>query len=125
VPDCKYQQGYRYVVDKFAAAGLTAQPSELVGPDRVRQCPVQLECRLVSTHAFGAPAVDATAFEVEVLRTHVEEELLIPGTSYIDPLRRDPLIMKFTEFFGDGRNVYPSRLATGWRMPHRMPATRA
>ncbi|MEV4636454.1 flavin reductase family protein [Actinoplanes sp. NPDC049548] len=125
VPEYKRRQGYRHVGDKFAAAGLTAQPSDLVGPARVVQCPIQLECRLVSAHAIGAPAVDATAFEVEVLRTHVEEELLIPGTSYVDPVRWDPLIMKFTEFFGEGRNIHPSRLAAGWKMPHRMPASQA
>lgn len=125
VPDYKYQQGYRYVGDKFAIAGLTAQPSEIVAPDRVLQCPIQLECRLASAHEFGAPAVEATAFEVEIVRTHVEEQLLIPGTSYIDPMRWDPVIMKFTEFFAEGRNVHPSRLATGWRMPHRMSATQA
>jgi hypothetical protein len=28
--------------------------------------------------------------------------------------------MKFCEFFGEGRNVYPSRLAEGWRMPHAL-----
>ncbi|MEV6350578.1 flavin reductase family protein [Actinoplanes sp. NPDC051851] len=125
VPGYKYRQGYRHVADKFAAAGLTAQPSNLVGPDRILQCPIQLECRLVAAHPFGGTALDATAFEVEVLRTHVEEELLIPGTAYVDPMRWDPLIMKFTEFFGDGRNVHPSRLATGWQMPHRMPTATA
>jgi hypothetical protein len=25
--------------------------------------------------------------------------------------------MKFTEFFGGGVNVHPSRLAEGWRVP--------
>jgi hypothetical protein len=50
---------------------------------------------------------------LEVLRTHVEEQLLMPGTSYVDPVRWDPLIMTFAEFFGEGRNVYPSRLAAG------------
>jgi hypothetical protein len=32
-------------------------------------------------------------------------------------MRWDPLIMKFTEFFGGGINVHPSRLAAGWQMP--------
>ncbi|MEV6598730.1 flavin reductase family protein [Actinoplanes sp. NPDC051346] len=117
VPDYKRRQGYQYMPDKFAVGGLNAQPSDTVRPQRVMQCPIQLECRVVSTRAFGAPAVDATAFEVQISRTHVEEHLLIPGTSHVDPVRWDPLIMKFTEFFGEGRNVYPSRLAAGWNMP--------
>ena len=49
---------------------------------------------------------------------HIAEELIIPGTHSIDPVAWDPLIMKFCEFFGGGRNVRPSRLATAWRMPH-------
>lgn len=120
VPDYKRAQGYRYEPNKFSIAGLDRQPSDLVSPPRVGQCPIQMECRVVSAHPFGLPEVDATAFEVAVLRTHVDEDIIIPGTAYVDPLRWDPLIMKFTEFFGGGYNVYPSRLAKGWKMPHRM-----
>ncbi len=121
VPETKHGQGYRYVPDKFAAAGLTRQPSDVVAPARIRECPIQLECRLTSATSIGGPAMHATAFEVEVLRTHVEESLMIPGTAYVDPIRWDPLIMKFTEFFGESRNLHPSRLATGWQMPHALP----
>ncbi|MCM0677514.1 flavin reductase family protein [Micromonospora phytophila] len=120
VPAHKAAQGYRYEPDKFALAGLTAQASELVRAPRVAQCPVQLECRVVSTHPFGGATAQATAFEVEVLRAHVEEDLVIPGTSYVDPVGWDPLIMKFCEFFGGGRNMHPSRLAQGWDMPHQL-----
>ncbi|MGX6604715.1 flavin reductase family protein [Micromonosporaceae bacterium Da 78-11] len=117
VAPAKWAQGYRHVADKFALAGLTPLPSDLVGPPRAAQCPIQLECRVTATHPFGGPGMSATGFQVEVLRTHVEEDLLVPGTSHIDPLRWDPLIMKFTEFFGGGVNVHPSRLAVGWQMP--------
>jgi flavin reductase (DIM6/NTAB) family NADH-FMN oxidoreductase RutF len=113
----KRAQGYQYVADKFAHGGITRQGSELVRPPRVAECPIQLECRVAGIHAFGAPDVSATSFEVSVLRTHVEEDLLVPGTAYVDPLRWDPLIMKFTEFFGGGENLHESRLAAGWRMP--------
>ncbi|MEV7774588.1 flavin reductase family protein [Kitasatospora sp. NPDC086791] len=125
VPDYKVEQGYRYEPDKFAAGGLTEQASDLVRAPRVAECPVQLECRVVSSRPFGVPASHATAFEVEVLRAHVEEELVIPGTHYVDPLGWDPLIMKFCEFFGGGRSVHPSRLAEGWKMPHRRPSVTA
>ncbi|MFG3708163.1 flavin reductase family protein [Micromonospora sp. NPDC047670] len=120
VPEHKVRQGYRYEPDKFALAGLTAQPSELVRAPRVAECPVQLECRVIAAHPLAGADVQATAFQVEVLRTYVEEELVIPGTSYVDPVRWDPLIMKFCEFFGGGHNVHPSRLAEGWQMPHRL-----
>ncbi|MGF1429298.1 flavin reductase family protein [Kitasatospora sp. LaBMicrA B282] len=118
VPDYKVAQGYRYEPDKFALGRLTRQASELVRAPRVAECPVQLECRVVSDRPFGGPGTRATAIEVEVLRAHVDEELVIPGTHHVDPLGWDPLIMKFCEFFGGGRNVHPSRLAGGWNMPH-------
>ncbi|QES51759.1 flavin reductase [Streptomyces venezuelae] len=123
MPDSKVRQGYRYEPDKFSVAQLTEQASDLVRAPRVAECPVQLECRVVSAHPFGGPASHTTAFEVEVLRAHVEEDLVIPGTHYVDPVGWDPLIMKFCEFFGAGHNVHPSRLAKGWNMPHQLEST--
>ncbi|MCL6731051.1 flavin reductase family protein [Streptomyces neyagawaensis] len=123
VPDYKAKQGYRHEPDKYSTARLTEQASDLVRAPRVAECPIQLECRVVSAHPLGGPEPYATAFEVEVLRAHVEEDLVIPGTHYVDPLGWDPLIMKFCEFFGGGRNVHPSRLAEGWNMPHQLQPT--
>lgn len=114
----KLAMGYRHVPDKFAAAGLSPQPSELVAPDRVAQCPIQLECEISGTFPIGGPAPFGTAYVAEVRRAHVEQDLIIPGTRHVDPVAWDPLIMKFCEFFGGGDNVHPSRLAAGWQMPH-------
>jgi flavin reductase (DIM6/NTAB) family NADH-FMN oxidoreductase RutF len=123
VPEYKLAMGYQYTPDKFAHAGLTEQASDLVAPSRVLECPIQLECRIVATHRMTADPT-ANAFEAEVLRAHVAEELVVPGTHYVDPDAWDPLIMKFCEFYGNGQNVHASRLADGWEMPHpRQPAT--
>ena len=115
----RLEQGYRTERDKFGLAGLTEQPAELVSAPRILECPIQMECRLEAVHSVGAEC-GLSAFEVEVLRTHVEEKLVIPGTHYIDPEAWDPLIMKFCEFFGGGRPVHTSRLAAGWKMPHTL-----
>jgi hypothetical protein len=53
--------------------------------------------------AVRGPEVSAHGYEARVLRAHVEEEIVIPGTANVDPLRWDPLIMKFCDFFGGGR----------------------
>src|SRR2546427_262343 len=105
VPAGKDEQGYRFVKDKFRHAGLTPQDSELVGVPRIEECPIQMECRVVAAHPFGIPEDITKAFHVEILRTHVEEKLIIPGTHYVDPDKWDPLIMKFCEFYGGGHNV--------------------
>ena len=115
----RLEQGYRTERDKFGLAGLTEQASEIVSPPRILECPIQMECRLTAVHPVGGEG-GLSAFEVEVLRTHVEEELVIPGTHYIDPEAWDPLIMKFCEFFGGGQPLHTSRLAAGWSMPHTL-----
>jgi flavin reductase (DIM6/NTAB) family NADH-FMN oxidoreductase RutF len=111
-------QGYVHVKDKFALGGFTRQASDLVEPPRVAECPIQLECRVLEGRPFDE---NATGFQVRVLRAHVDDELVVPGTHYVDPLRWDPLIMKFCEFFGGGQNIRSSRLAEGWRMPELQP----
>ena len=117
LPPHKAKMGYRYEPRKFATAGLTEQPSDLVSPPRVLECPIQLECAVAAAHPFGDDDVHATAFHLVVRRAHVEEGLLIPGTDYVDPIAWDPLIMKFCDFFGGSSMLYPSRLAAGWEMP--------
>lgn len=114
----KQERGYRVERDKFGVAGLTEQPSESVAPARVAECPIQLECRLAAHHPIDRNGLHAVNFEVDVLRAHVDEALLIPGTHYVDPDAWDPLIMKFCEYYGGGENLRPSALAAGWKMPH-------
>lgn len=114
----KAAMGYEFVPDKFALAGLTEQVSTLVGAPRVAECPVQLECTLEEEGPLGAAGSGATVFHVRVQRSHVADELVIPGTHYVDPVGWDPLIMKFCEFFGEGSAIRPSRLAEAWEMPH-------
>lgn len=116
VPERKLAKGYRHEADKFGAAGLTRQQSEVVRAPRVAECPIQLECLVEQVHPFTETA---SAVEVRTVRSHVEERLVIPGTDYVDPVGWDPLIMKFCEFFGGGTNLRPSALAEAWRMPHQ------
>jgi flavin reductase (DIM6/NTAB) family NADH-FMN oxidoreductase RutF len=47
VPEFKASLGYTYVKDKFGHAKLTPQKSDLVGPPRIRECPVQMEAEVM------------------------------------------------------------------------------
>jgi flavin reductase (DIM6/NTAB) family NADH-FMN oxidoreductase RutF len=114
----KRETGYRYEPRKFQAAGLNPMPSDLVAPDRVAECPIQLECRVSAHHPVG-DSVSAHAIHVEVVRAHVADAVRLKGTDHVDPQSWDPLIMKFCDFFGESRPLLPSRLAAGWRMPGR------
>lgn len=119
LPAHKAAKGFRYEPDKFAAAGLTPLPSDRVAAPRVAECGVQLEGRVVAMHPFGGPHAEAYGIEVAVEQAHVDQRLLIPGRAdHIDPMLWQPLIMMFTEFFGAGPNLHPSRLARGFGMDH-------
>ena len=112
VPQKKADWGYRYEPDKFAISGLTPVPAETVAPQRVRECPVQMEGVVHHHRSFGNN-VNARVFEVHIHRLHVEENLLSDDgpRPHIDPDRWRPLIMSFCRFFGIGAEVHPSRLA--------------
>jgi flavin reductase (DIM6/NTAB) family NADH-FMN oxidoreductase RutF len=113
VPEKKLEWGYRHEEDKFGLAGLTPLKSESVGPPRALECPVQMEGVVHDYRAFGKN-VNANAFEVHIVKLHVDETLLLTANGtrpHIDPLRWRPLIMSFCRFFGLGGEVHPSRLA--------------
>jgi flavin reductase (DIM6/NTAB) family NADH-FMN oxidoreductase RutF len=112
VPEKKLSWGYRCEPDKFGIAGLTPMRSLDVAPPRIAECPVQMEGIVHEWHSFGKN-VSANAFEIHVVRLHVEESLLTGDDSHphIDPKKWRPLIMSFCRFFGVGGEVHPSRLA--------------
>lgn len=115
--DAKRGRGYRYEPDKFAAGGLTREPSELSALHSVAGSPINLEGRIEAIHEIGGPDSHLCSLEMKVERVRVRDDLLMSNDRYIDPLRWDPLIMKFTEYFAGGAPAYPSSLARGWQMP--------
>ena len=114
VPEKKRAWGYRHEGDKFGLGGFTPIASDAVAPPRVLECPVQLEGIVHDVRPFGKN-VAANAFEVHIVKLHVDESLLVAGSDpqrpHIDPLKWRPLIMSFCRFFGVGDEVHPSRLA--------------
>src|SRR5215472_620749 len=112
VPEKKRSWGYRHEPDKFRIAGLTPVPSLEVRPPRIAECPVQMEGVVHDVRPFGKN-VSANAFEVHIVKLHVDESLLVgnPARPHIDPEKWHPLIMSFCRFFGIGEEKHPSRLA--------------
>lgn len=112
VPEKKKNWGYRYETDKFGVAQLTPMASLAVQPPRIAECPVQMEGVVHDFRPFGKN-VSANAFEVNILKLHVDEALLEDNgpRPHIDPEKWRPLIMSFCRFFGVGAELYPSRLA--------------
>jgi len=115
IPPHKQAMGYSHVKDKFAQANLTPAPSGLVAPPRIAECPIQLEAVLETHHPFGHrpdKSTTALAFEVRIVRAHVDTALLLEGhENRIDPDKWRPLIMSFCHFYGLGERLQDSVLA--------------
>lgn len=112
VPTYKQDMGYCYEPSKFEIAQVTPQPSHLVAPPRVQECLVQLEAQVQQIRPLGAEGSHLASIEVNIVRVHVDDSLIVPHTeNYINPQVWQPIIMNFCEFFGLSEQLSPSRLA--------------
>lgn len=63
-------------VDEFIKAGLTKVASELVRPFRVKESPVQMECRIRDIIQTGSGGGAANLLICEILLMHISEDIL-------------------------------------------------
>lgn len=67
---------YAKGVDEFVKAGFTPVASELIKPYRVKESPVQMECRVVEVKELGTGGGAGNLIICEVLRIHIDEAVL-------------------------------------------------
>ncbi|WP_078911058.1 flavin reductase family protein [Streptomyces sp. NRRL WC-3742] len=99
VPPAK-QDGFRFERDKFGAAGLRPEASELVRPPRVAECPLQLEARAAAVRPDSTG--EFLVVEAQVLGVHADPRIVVPGTQHVDPGVWSPLIYNFRHYHGLG-----------------------
>lgn len=63
-------------VDEFEKSGLTKVKSELVQPFRVKESPVQFECRVNEVQSLGPDGGAGNLIICQVLKIHIKEEVL-------------------------------------------------
>jgi flavin reductase (DIM6/NTAB) family NADH-FMN oxidoreductase RutF len=63
-------------VDEFIKAGFTKLPSEMVRPFRVKESPVQMECRIRDIIETGSGGGAANLLICEVILMHINEDVL-------------------------------------------------
>ncbi|OYQ42753.1 flavin reductase [Flavobacterium cyanobacteriorum] len=66
-------------VNEFEKAGLTMLPSAIVKPFRVKESPVQFECRVNDIIALGTGGGAGNLILCEVLKMHIDEAILDAG----------------------------------------------
>ena len=75
-------------VHEFIKAGFTPVPSHIVKPFRVKESPVQMECKVLEVKETGKMGGAANLIICEILLMHIDEAVLTPD-SKIDPNKID------------------------------------
>ncbi|MCX6352250.1 MAG: flavin reductase family protein [Bacteroidetes bacterium] len=75
-------------VDEFSKIGLTAEPSDLVKPPRVKEAPAQYECVVKQIIHTGEEGGAGNLIICEVLKMHFREDIFTEDDK-IDPLKVD------------------------------------
>jgi len=77
-------------VNEFVKAGLTALPSHLVAPPRVKESPVAFECKVQQVIPLGDQGGAGNLVIGEILQIHLNENIL-DTSGAIAPLKLDPV----------------------------------
>ena len=75
-------------VNEFTKAGFTALPSDLVKPPRVKESPVQMECKVREVIALGEGPGAGNLVIAEILKIHIAENIL-DADGKIDPIKME------------------------------------
>lgn len=75
-------------VNEFSKAGFTMEPSVSVTPHRVKESPVQFECRVLQIIETGQEAAAGNLVICQIVAIHIAESIL-DSTGQIDPLKID------------------------------------
>ena len=75
-------------VNEFLKSGLTQIPSDIVKPYRVKESPVQFECRVNDIVALGENGGAGNLIICEVLKMHIDERIL-DENGFIDQYKID------------------------------------
>jgi flavin reductase (DIM6/NTAB) family NADH-FMN oxidoreductase RutF len=62
--------------DEFVKAGFTKEPSVMIKPPRVKESPVQLECKVLEVKSLGTQGGAGNLVIAEVMMMHMNEDIL-------------------------------------------------
>jgi len=91
------------VVNKFETSGFTPIPATKVSAPLIRECPLNIECRLTQILPLGSHEI----FIGEVLATHMDEDVVENGDSF------DPLILMSRNYVTISESIAPIGVSVG------------
>ncbi|MEO6221231.1 MAG: flavin reductase family protein [Ginsengibacter sp.] len=69
---CEFPKG----TDEFIKAGFTKEPSQLIKPPRVKESPVQMECKVIEVKTLGEKSGAGNLIIAEIVMMHIHENIL-------------------------------------------------
>jgi flavin reductase (DIM6/NTAB) family NADH-FMN oxidoreductase RutF len=69
---CEFPKG----TDEFIKAGFTKELSQLVKPPRVKESPIQMECKIIEVKRLGTEGGAGNLIFAEILMMHINENIL-------------------------------------------------
>ena len=79
---------YSSTINEFKKSGLTAISSDLIRPFRVKESPVQMECKVKEIIALGNEGGAGNLVVCEIIKIHISEKIL-GNDKKIDPHKLD------------------------------------
>ena len=67
---------YDFDEDEFIKSGLTAIESEVIRPFRIKESPVQMECKVIEIKELGQEGGAGNLVICEILKIHIDEKIL-------------------------------------------------
>ena len=87
-------------VDKFKACSFTSAPSSKISSPMIKECPVNIECKLTSITALGAHDM----FTGEVILVHADKDI-INKNGRIDYSKTSPIVFNQGEYWSLGKQI--------------------
>lgn len=103
VPDNKKSQGFALGKDKYKISGLTPIKSVTVQPSRIKECPLQIEAKVMNVRIPDYDPFFAIV-ETEAIQVHAHKNIL-HSENHIAPDKWSPLIYNFRHYFALGESL--------------------
>ncbi len=90
---------------EIEAVGLTALPSDLVKPPRIKESPIHFECKLDRVILLGSPPLTGLVIG-EVVRFHIDDSVWNVEEAMVDAAKLKPLSRLGGEWWGATRDLF-------------------
>lgn len=106
-PEFKREMGYQFEKDKFLCGGFNKEKSVHINPERIRECPVQIEAKVIGHKHLGETGGHLVSIDARIICVHISEELLNATSDGVrfNVEKWKPLYYIFRHYFSVGEKL--------------------